>query len=110
MIVSDAFKDKRYAVLGLARSGLAAVETLLASGAHVMAWDSREEPRLVAVGGHPHGRRLGCQIPGCRPTLDRLEALLDARNAAGARHALDVEGCLTGGGRGGGGHARPASA
>ena len=45
MIVSDAFAGKRYAVLGLARSGLAAVEALLASGAHVMAWDSREEPR-----------------------------------------------------------------
>jgi len=45
MILSDAFAGKRYAVLGLARSGLAAVETLLASGARVMAWDSREEPR-----------------------------------------------------------------
>lgn len=45
MIVSGAFAGKRYAVLGLARSGLAAVETLLASGAHVTAWDSREEPR-----------------------------------------------------------------
>lgn len=45
MIVSNAFSGKRYAVLGLARSGLAAVETLLASGAKVMAWDSREEPR-----------------------------------------------------------------
>lgn len=45
MIVSPAFAGKRYAVLGLARSGLTAVETLLASGAHVMAWDSREEPR-----------------------------------------------------------------
>ena len=33
VIVSPAFKDKRYAVLGLARSGLAAVETLLVSGA-----------------------------------------------------------------------------
>lgn len=45
MIVSPAFSGKRYAVLGLARSGLAAVEALLASGAHVMAWDNREEPR-----------------------------------------------------------------
>ncbi len=45
MILSDAFAGKRYAVLGLARSGLAAVETLLGSGAWVMAWDSREEPR-----------------------------------------------------------------
>ena len=50
MIVSDIFAGKRYAVLGLARSGLAAVETLLASGAHVMAWDSREEPRLPLEG------------------------------------------------------------
>lgn len=45
MITSAAFAGKRYAVLGLARSGLAAVETLLASGAQVMAWDNREEPR-----------------------------------------------------------------
>jgi len=50
MIVSDAFAGKRYAVLGLARSGMAAAETLLASGAHVMAWDSREEPRAALDG------------------------------------------------------------
>lgn len=45
MIVSPAFAGKRYAVLGLARSGLTAVRTLVQSGAQVMAWDSREEPR-----------------------------------------------------------------
>ncbi len=50
MIVSPAFKDKRYAVLGLARSGMTAAETLLASGARVTAWDSREEPRLKLEG------------------------------------------------------------
>ncbi len=50
MIVSPAFAGKRYAVLGLARSGLAAVETLLASGAHVMAWDARDEPRQQLAG------------------------------------------------------------
>lgn len=50
MIVSDAFAGKRYAVLGLARSGATAVETLLASGARVMAWDSREEPRATLEG------------------------------------------------------------
>lgn len=43
MIVSTAFAGKRYAVLGLARSGMATVETLLASGAEVTAWDNREE-------------------------------------------------------------------
>lgn len=45
MIVSSAFAGKRYAVLGLARSGQATVASLVASGAHVMAWDSRDEPR-----------------------------------------------------------------
>jgi UDP-N-acetylmuramoylalanine--D-glutamate ligase len=50
VIVSPAFSGKRYAVLGLARSGLASVESLLASGARVTAWDNREEAR-AQVGG-----------------------------------------------------------
>jgi UDP-N-acetylmuramoylalanine--D-glutamate ligase len=50
MIVSPAFAGKQYAVLGLARSGLSAVETLVASGAGVMAWDSREEARAAVAG------------------------------------------------------------
>ena len=45
MITSPAWKDKKYAVLGLARSGRATVEALLASGAEVMAWDRSEEAR-----------------------------------------------------------------
>ena len=45
MITSPAFAGKRYAVLGLARSGLATVDALLASGAEVVAWDDREEAR-----------------------------------------------------------------
>jgi UDP-N-acetylmuramoylalanine--D-glutamate ligase len=45
VIVSDAFRGKRYAVLGLARSGLATVSTLVASGADVVAWDNREDAR-----------------------------------------------------------------
>jgi UDP-N-acetylmuramoylalanine--D-glutamate ligase len=47
VIASPAFAGKRYAVLGLARSGMSVVETLLASGAQVTAWDSREEPRAA---------------------------------------------------------------
>ena len=43
MIISTAFAGKHYAVLGLARSGLATVEALLASGARVTAWDSNPE-------------------------------------------------------------------
>ena len=50
MITTPAFAGKRYAVLGLARSGMAAVESLLAGGAQVTAWDSREEPRRALEG------------------------------------------------------------
>lgn len=50
MITSPAFRGRRYAVLGLARSGLATVEALAASGAQVVAWDSNAEARArVAV-------------------------------------------------------------
>ena len=45
MITTPAFAGQRFAVLGLARSGLSAVNSLLAGGATVTAWDSREEPR-----------------------------------------------------------------
>ena len=45
MITSRAWRDKRYAVLGLARSGAATVRALLASGAEVVAWDSDEAKR-----------------------------------------------------------------
>ena len=54
MIVSPAFAGKRYAVLGLARSGLSTVETLLASGARVTAWDNRDEARAeIEAKNHP---------------------------------------------------------
>ena len=61
MIVSPVFAGKRYAVLGLARSGTAVVETLLASGAQVTAWDSREEPRLALA--NKHGVALAIDDP-----------------------------------------------
>jgi len=46
VITSLAFRGKRYAVLGLARSGLATVEALVASGAEVVAWDSNADARV----------------------------------------------------------------
>jgi UDP-N-acetylmuramoylalanine--D-glutamate ligase len=45
VITSPAFRGKRYAVLGLARSGLATVRALVASGAEVVAWDAKVEAR-----------------------------------------------------------------
>ena len=59
MITSGAFRGKRYAVLGLARSGAATVRALLASGAEVEAWDDNQgalEPlmkQLKASGDGP---------------------------------------------------------
>ena len=51
MITARAFSGKHYAVYGLARSGLATVEALLASGARVTAWDAKEEARATAPTG-----------------------------------------------------------
>jgi len=42
MIASPAFSGKRYAVLGLARSGAATVRALVASGAKVVGWDESD--------------------------------------------------------------------
>ena len=49
MITSPAFRGKRYAVIGLARSGLATVDALLASGAEIVAWDSKDEARAAVA-------------------------------------------------------------
>ncbi len=51
MITARAFAGKHYAVYGLARSGLATAEALLASGAKVTAWDAKEEARAKAPAG-----------------------------------------------------------
>ncbi|MGN6619932.1 MAG: UDP-N-acetylmuramoyl-L-alanine--D-glutamate ligase [Sphingomonas sp.] len=49
MITSAAWRGKRYAVLGLARSGVATVRALIASGASVTAWDSDDDKREALV-------------------------------------------------------------
>ena len=54
MITAKAFARNRYAVYGLARSGLATVQALLASGAQVTAWDAKDEARTKA----PHGTEI----------------------------------------------------
>ncbi|MGX7896766.1 UDP-N-acetylmuramoyl-L-alanine--D-glutamate ligase [Tsuneonella sp. HG222] len=64
MIVSPAFSGKRYAVLGLARSGLATVEALSASGALVTAWDRRPGPREAVSGMAAIGDPLEIDLAG----------------------------------------------
>jgi UDP-N-acetylmuramoylalanine--D-glutamate ligase len=49
VITARAFAGKHYAVYGLARSGVATVEALLASGARVTAWDAKEEARAALL-------------------------------------------------------------
>jgi UDP-N-acetylmuramoylalanine--D-glutamate ligase len=51
VITARAFAGKHYAIYGLARSGLATAEALLASGAKVTAWDAKEEARANAPAG-----------------------------------------------------------
>ena len=50
MMPARAFAGKRYAVLGLARTGLSVVEYLWNSSASVVAWDDREEAREQVQG------------------------------------------------------------
>lgn len=48
MMRSSAFANKSYAILGLARSGMATLDALHASGARILAWDTREDLREAA--------------------------------------------------------------
>jgi UDP-N-acetylmuramoylalanine--D-glutamate ligase len=57
VITAQAFAGKKYAVYGLARSGLATVEALLASGAQVTAWDAKEEARNKLLPGAERWQR-----------------------------------------------------
>ena len=65
VITASAFAGKHYAVYGLARSGLATVEALLASGAKVTAWDARKRrgKLLPSIeGGGPRSAGGGCYV------------------------------------------------
>lgn len=52
MIVARAWTGRKFAVLGLARSGIATVRALLAGGAEVVAWDGKDAAR-AALDSHP---------------------------------------------------------
>ena len=64
MITTPAFAGQRFAVLGLARSGMSAVNSLLAGGATVTAWDSREEPRRAIGDRCALGDPVGMDLTG----------------------------------------------
>ncbi len=64
MITSPVFAGKRYAVLGLARSGLATVRALVESGAQVTAWDERGEARAILTPGATLGDPMAIDLAG----------------------------------------------
>jgi UDP-N-acetylmuramoylalanine--D-glutamate ligase len=97
MITSSAFAGKRDAVLGLARSGLSVVETLLASGARVTAWDNREEARAQVEGRAELADPLAVDLSGFDGVvvspgvpLNR-HPIADAARAAGVPLIGDIE-------------------
>ncbi|HZU63463.1 MAG TPA: UDP-N-acetylmuramoyl-L-alanine--D-glutamate ligase [Novosphingobium sp.] len=101
MITSSAFAGKRYAVLGLARSGQAALASLVAGGAKVTAWDAREEPRSAVAA------RFGAAVELADPCAMDLAGyagvvvspgvpinrhpIADAARAAGVPLVCDIE-------------------
>jgi UDP-N-acetylmuramoylalanine--D-glutamate ligase len=62
VIVSPSWRGKRYAVLGLARSGQATVRALIAGGAEVVAWDSDEVKRNIV--GASYADPVGIDLTG----------------------------------------------
>ena len=88
MITSPAFAGKRYAVLGLARSGLAAVEALVASGAKVIAWDNREEARDAVADKAEIADLLTYELAGCDGVVVSPGVPLNRHPIAG--HARDA--------------------
>jgi UDP-N-acetylmuramoylalanine--D-glutamate ligase len=55
VIASASWRGRRYAVLGLARSGLATVRALVSAGAEVTVWDSNEATRNSILPGTGRG-------------------------------------------------------
>nr|WP_282580448.1 UDP-N-acetylmuramoyl-L-alanine--D-glutamate ligase [Sphingomonas faeni] len=67
VIIAKAWRGKRYAVLGLARSGAATVRALVAGEASVVAWDSDEARRDAILPGTGRGTSSaggGGAVPG----------------------------------------------
>jgi UDP-N-acetylmuramoylalanine--D-glutamate ligase len=98
VITARAFAGRHYAVYGLARSGLATVEALLASGARVTAWDDRLLPgegrgpgqreQLLGSGLDP-GLRRGTEITNLNETdLSRFDSLVVTPGLPLNRHPI----------------------
>ncbi len=94
MITSPAWSGKRYAVLGLARSGKATAEALLGSGAEVLVWDDRVEAREAFVGRTAVADPLAADLTGYAGVVVSPGVPLNTHPIAGhaAKYAVPVIG------------------
>jgi UDP-N-acetylmuramoylalanine--D-glutamate ligase len=90
MIISNAFRGKRYAVLGLARSGLATVRSLAASGASVVAWDVDESARGFAGEGVALADPMELDLSGFDGILVSPGVPINTHPLAAKAHAAQV--------------------
>ena len=94
MIASSAWSGRKYAVLGLARSGKATAEALLASGAEVLVWDDRAEAREPFVGRTAVADPLEADLTGYAGVVVSPGVPLNTHPIAGhaARYAVPAIG------------------
>ncbi|WP_439532944.1 UDP-N-acetylmuramoyl-L-alanine--D-glutamate ligase [Polymorphobacter sp.] len=113
MITSPAFSGQRYGVFGLARSGLATVAALAASGAEVLAWDDSEAARarftgpltdlnsadlaglaaIIVSPGVPHSAPIFARAEAAGvPVIGDIELFAQARDALPPHRVIGITG------------------
>lgn len=101
MIDVTAFRQQRVAVMGLARSGLAAAEALRRGGADVLAWDDNADKRadasarglpVVDLAGADFGNVAALVLsPGIPSTFPKPHPVAARARAAGTEIICDIE-------------------
>src|SRR5205807_5868305 len=100
MITVSGFAGQRIAVLGLARSGIAAARALVAGGAEVLAWDDKAAAREAVAGDIPLGdlaaadwRDIAALVlsPGIPHSFPEPHPAVLRARAAGAEIIGDIE-------------------
>jgi UDP-N-acetylmuramoylalanine--D-glutamate ligase len=100
MIAVDEFAGRRVAVLGLARTGRAAVRALAAGGAEIVAWDDDPAARAAVAGEFPlcdlaaaDWRGIAALVlsPGIPHSFPEPHAAVERARAAGAAIIGDIE-------------------
>jgi UDP-N-acetylmuramoylalanine--D-glutamate ligase len=100
MITVPGFEGRKVVVLGLARSGRAAVTALTAGGAEVLAWDDSEKIRAASAGEVPlrdptqidwHGLAALVLSPGIPHSFPKPHVAVVAARKAGVPIIGDIE-------------------